>query len=111
MTKPVSPSVAKESGHGPDPAQRIGSASSTRIASAWVTARSTAGLVGFVNVTWDGRVHARIQEEMAASSARRGGIGREVMLVAAQSSRRQLRTSSATWVIRNMFIATLPGPP
>lgn len=41
----------------------------------WVTARSGGNLVGFVNVLWDGLVHAWLQDEMVASSARHRGIG------------------------------------
>ena len=41
----------------------------------WVTARSGPRLVGFVNVLWDGFVHAWIQDEMVVSDARRQGIG------------------------------------
>jgi GNAT superfamily N-acetyltransferase len=47
----------------------------------WVTARDADGLVGFVNVLWDGLVHAWIQDVMVATRARRRGIG--VALVAA----------------------------
>jgi GNAT superfamily N-acetyltransferase len=41
----------------------------------WVTARFDGGLVGFVNVISDGFVHAWIQDEMVASTARHRGIG------------------------------------
>ena len=41
----------------------------------WVTARNEGLLVGFVNVVWDGLVHAWIQDEMVASTARHRGIG------------------------------------
>jgi GNAT superfamily N-acetyltransferase len=41
----------------------------------WVTARREDVLVGFVNVLWDGLVHAWIQDLMVADSARRKGIG------------------------------------
>jgi GNAT superfamily N-acetyltransferase len=51
----------------------------------WVTARNDGDLVGFVNVVWDGLVHAWIQDLMVAESARRQGIG--VALVA--EARRQ----------------------
>lgn len=53
----------------------------------WVTARSATDLVGFVNVIWDGLVHAWIQDEMVASSARHHGIGRELIRVAVQGAR------------------------
>jgi GNAT superfamily N-acetyltransferase len=41
----------------------------------WVTARRGEFLVGFVNVAWDGFVHAWLQDEMVASDAKRQGIG------------------------------------
>jgi GNAT superfamily N-acetyltransferase len=41
----------------------------------WVTARAGDRLVGFVNVLWDGLVHAWIQDVMVAGSERRRGIG------------------------------------
>jgi hypothetical protein len=41
----------------------------------WVTAREANALVGFVNVLWDGLVHAWIQDTMVAAGARRLGVG------------------------------------
>lgn len=42
----------------------------------WVTARSVDdALVGFVNVPWDGGVHAFVLDTMVAVSARHQGIG------------------------------------
>ncbi len=41
----------------------------------WVTARDGDKLVGFVNVIWDGLVHAWIQDEMVSSESRRRGVG------------------------------------
>ncbi|MGQ0847846.1 MAG: GNAT family N-acetyltransferase [Actinomycetota bacterium] len=41
----------------------------------WVTARRHMTLVGFVNVLWDGLVHAWIQDVMVAIQARHQGIG------------------------------------
>lgn len=41
----------------------------------WVTARRGDELVAFVNVLWDGLVHAWIQDLMVAGSARRQRIG------------------------------------
>lgn len=48
----------------------------------WVTARAGASLVGFVNVIWDGQVHAWIQDEMVSSESRRLGIGVRLIAVA-----------------------------
>ncbi len=41
----------------------------------WVTARRGEALAGFVNVLWDGLVHAWLQDTMVAASARLRGIG------------------------------------
>lgn len=41
----------------------------------WVTARDGDALVGFVNVPWDGGVHAFVLDTMVAAPARRQGIG------------------------------------
>jgi GNAT superfamily N-acetyltransferase len=41
----------------------------------WVVARDGDALVGFVNVLWDGSVHAWIQDVMVAPDAVRRGIG------------------------------------
>ena len=41
----------------------------------WVVARQDPDLVGFVNVLWDGMVHAWLQDVMVADKARGQGIG------------------------------------
>lgn len=53
----------------------------------WVTARDREELVGFVNVIWDGTVHAWIQDEMVAVRARRQGIGTGLIGVAKERAR------------------------
>src|SRR5437867_12056384 len=53
----------------------------------WVVARRDGALVGFVNVIWDGLVHAWIQDTMVASSARYKGIGTELVAVAVREAR------------------------
>lgn len=60
----------------------------------WVTARRGDALVGFVNVIWDGLVHAWIQDVMVASHARRRGIG--VALVSA--AREGAREAGCEWL-------------
>jgi GNAT superfamily N-acetyltransferase len=61
----------------------------------WVTARGDDGiLVGFVNVAWDGDVHAFILDTMVAGSHRRSGIGAELVAVAA----REARTAKCEWL-------------
>ena len=54
----------------------------------WVTARDGAQLVGFVNVAWDGQVHAFVLDTMVAEAARRRGIGEELVAIAVTESRR-----------------------
>jgi GNAT superfamily N-acetyltransferase len=53
----------------------------------WVTARDRGKLVGFVNVVWDGSVHAWLQDTMVAASARHRGIGAGVVAVARDAAR------------------------
>ena len=48
----------------------------------WVVARDGGDLVGFVNVIWDGRAHAWLQDTMVATKARRGGIGTRLVALA-----------------------------
>ena len=54
----------------------------------WVVAREDTELVGFVNVLWDGLVHAWIQDTMVAGTARHHGIGAELVAVAVRETRR-----------------------
>jgi GNAT superfamily N-acetyltransferase len=53
----------------------------------WVVARDGTDLVGFVNVLWDGRVHAWLQDVMVAVDARRRGIGAELVDCARQGAK------------------------
>jgi GNAT superfamily N-acetyltransferase len=53
----------------------------------WVVAREEARLVGFVNVPWDGFMHAWIQDTMVAAAARHRGIGGGLVAVAATEAR------------------------
>ena len=45
----------------------------------WVVARRDPELVGFVNVLWDGLVHAWLQDTMVAAKARGQGVGTELV--------------------------------
>jgi len=45
----------------------------------WVVARQGRQLVGFVNVVWDGLVHAWLQDTMVATAARGQGIGTQLV--------------------------------
>jgi GNAT superfamily N-acetyltransferase len=60
----------------------------------WVTARDGERLVGFVNVAWDGGVHAFILDTLAAADVRRRGIGQRLVEVA----RDEARTAGCEWL-------------
>lgn len=49
----------------------------------WVCARCDEPLVGFVNVAWDGGVHAFILDTIVSADSRGQGIGRALAAVAA----------------------------
>jgi GNAT superfamily N-acetyltransferase len=57
----------------------------------WVVARDegtvVGTVVGFVNVPWDGLVHAWIQDTMVAQRARHQGIGKRVVEIAVEEAR------------------------
>ena len=53
----------------------------------WVTSRSNGDLVGFVNVIWDGLVHAWIQDLMVAITVRHQGVGVGLMKAARDGAR------------------------
>jgi GNAT superfamily N-acetyltransferase len=53
----------------------------------WVVARDDDTLVGFVNVLWDGLVHAWIQDTMVAVGARGRGVGTGVVGAAVAGAR------------------------
>jgi len=54
----------------------------------WVTARDDLGaLAGFVNVPWDGGVHAFVVDTMVARSARHQGIGARLVATVVEACR------------------------
>jgi GNAT superfamily N-acetyltransferase len=53
----------------------------------WVVARDEDRLVGFVNVPWDGLVHAWIQDTMVSRDARHRGIGARLVAAATDGAR------------------------
>ena len=53
----------------------------------WVCAREGEELVGFVNVAWDGTVHAFVLDTMVAGRARRHGIGTRLVAIAVDEAR------------------------
>ncbi len=58
-----------------------------RHALGWVVARDGEGLVGFVNVLWDGLVHAWIQDTMVDPDRHHHGIGARIVAVATHAAR------------------------
>lgn len=57
-----------------------------RLSLGWVIARDDDGLVGFVNVAWDGGAHAFIVDTIVAARARRHGVGARLIEMARASA-------------------------
>lgn len=53
----------------------------------WVCARNGGDLAGFVNVAWDGGVHAFILDTVVARPLRRHGVGTRLVKAAAREAR------------------------
>lgn len=53
----------------------------------WVCARDDDSLVGFVNVAWDGGIHAFVLDTIVAAHVARQGVGTELVAVAVDQSR------------------------
>lgn len=53
----------------------------------WVVARDSDLLIGFVNVVWDGLVHAWLQDTMVAATSGRRGVGTRLVAVARDAAR------------------------
>lgn len=53
----------------------------------WVCARDRDELVGFVNVPWDGGIHAFIVDTLVTARARRRGIGTRMIAIAVENAR------------------------
>lgn len=54
----------------------------------WVCAREGDDLVGFINVAWDGAIHAFVLDTMVAVRIRRHGVGRQLVALAVNEARR-----------------------
>jgi GNAT superfamily N-acetyltransferase len=65
-----------------------------RLSLGWVTARDDRGLVGFVNIIWDGLLHAFVEDTAVAVRARRQGIG--VRLI--EFAREQSASAGCEWL-------------
>jgi GNAT superfamily N-acetyltransferase len=53
----------------------------------WVCAREGGELVGFVNIAWDGGVHAVLLDTVVSARARRHGVGTKLVAVASDGAR------------------------
>lgn len=53
----------------------------------WVCAHNEDALVGFVNVVWDGAIHAFILDTIVTAESRRQGVGTRLVAVAAEEAR------------------------
>ena len=53
----------------------------------WVCAREADQLVGFVNVAWDGSVHAFLIDTIVRDRVRRQGVGTQLVAVAVTEAR------------------------
>ena len=60
----------------------------------WVCAREEEDLVGFVNVAWDGAVHAFVLDTLVSGRARRQGIGTRMVALATE----QARAAGCEWL-------------
>jgi GNAT superfamily N-acetyltransferase len=60
----------------------------------WVCARAGGDLAGFVNVAWDGGVHAFILDTMVAAGMRRRGVGTGLIALAV----REVRGAGCEWL-------------
>ncbi|MEU5302667.1 GNAT family N-acetyltransferase [Streptomyces noursei] len=60
----------------------------------WVCARENGSLVGFVNVAWDGGVHAFLLDTVVARDRQSHGIGAGLVAIAAE----QARAAQCAWL-------------
>jgi len=60
----------------------------------WVCAREGDDLVGFVNVAWDGAVHAFILDTLVTARVQRRGAGKGLVALAAE----QARAAGCEWL-------------
>jgi ribosomal protein S18 acetylase RimI-like enzyme len=70
-------------GFGHEPGNDDWQGQAERHSLGWVCARDGENLAGFVNVAWDGGVHAFILDTLVATAARRHGIGTRMVAIAA----------------------------
>jgi GNAT superfamily N-acetyltransferase len=66
----------------------------TRHSLGWVCARDGGELIGFVNVPWDGGIHAFVVDTLVSARARRQGVGTQMIAIAADMA----RASGCRWL-------------
>jgi hypothetical protein len=76
----------------------------------WVCARRGGGLVGFVNVAWDGGVLAFILDTVVALDARREGIGKARSLLRLRAHARPAAASGSTSTSRRSCDRSISTP-
>ena len=64
-----------------------GRARSSRHSLGWVCAREDGQLAGFVNVAWDGGVHAFLLDTLVTARVRRRGVGTKLVAIASDGAR------------------------
>lgn len=74
-------------GFGNPPADDDWWAQVNRHSLGWVCARRARRLVGFVNVIWDGALHAFVLDTLVASTVRRQGVGTKLIAIATEGAR------------------------
>lgn len=65
-----------------------------RFSLGWVTARDPDGLLGFVNVLWDGSAHAFLIDTTVATRAQRRGVGTQLV----RSARENAAAAGCEWL-------------
>ena len=60
----------------------------------WVCARDDEGLAGFVNVPWDGAVHAFILDTLVTERVQHHGVGTRLVAIAADHA----KTAGCEWL-------------
>lgn len=74
-------------GFGPPVAETDWRERLERYSLGWVCAREDGDLIGFVNVAWDGGVHAFLLDTVVAQRLRAKGIGTALVATAAREAR------------------------
>jgi ribosomal protein S18 acetylase RimI-like enzyme len=74
-------------GFGHEPSADDWWSQASRHSLGWACARQDGPLVGFVNVAWDGALHAFILDPVVATEVRRQGVGTRLVSLAVEHAR------------------------